>query len=198
MIGSSTSSGSWPRTRDTRSRTSLAAASVARSGTNSTVICETSSRLTDLMVRTPSMPAMLSSSGCVTWDSITCGLAPLYTVRTETTGVSIFGYSRTVRRRNEMAPTRTMSRLITVERTGRLMESSGRNIRIQESGFRIRQSLCTSAHGFLRLHRTCWILTPGSRILVGQHSHRCSILEAKLAIDDDRVAGGETAADLDF
>ena len=33
--------------------------------------------LTDLMLFTPSMPEMLSSRGCVTWDSITWGLAPL-------------------------------------------------------------------------------------------------------------------------
>src|SRR5688572_12853338 len=80
------------------------------------------------MLFTPSMPEMLSSRGCVTCDSMTCGLAPLYTVRTDTTGVSIFGYSRTVRRRKEITPIRMMRRLITVARTGRLIESSGRNM----------------------------------------------------------------------
>jgi len=48
-----------------------------------------------------------------------------YTVRTETTGVSIFGYSRTVRRVKLMAPTSTIIRLITVAKTGRLMQTSG-------------------------------------------------------------------------
>jgi len=64
--GSLVSPGSWPRTRATRSRTSLAAESTSRSSRNSTVIWLTSSRLTDLMVRMPSMPASESSSGWLT------------------------------------------------------------------------------------------------------------------------------------
>ena len=75
--GSSMSLGSRPRTRDTRSRTSLAAASVSRSRTNSTVIWLTSSRETDLIVFTPSMPESESSSGWVIWLSMTDALAPL-------------------------------------------------------------------------------------------------------------------------
>ena len=80
------------------------------------------------MVRTPSMPDSESSSGCVTCDSITCADAPVYTVRTDTTGVSIFGYSRTDNRVNAITPSNTMTRLITVASTGRRMLSSGRNI----------------------------------------------------------------------
>ena len=118
--------GQSARTRATRSRTSFAAESTSRSGTNSTVIWLTSSRDTDFTVRTPSMPEIESSIGWVICDSITCGLAPLYTVRTETTGVSIFGYSRTDRRENEIAPSSTIIRLITVASTGRRMQSSGR------------------------------------------------------------------------
>ena len=57
-------------------------------------------------------------------DSITCGLAPLYTVRTETTGVDL-RYSRTDSRENEIAPISTIMRLITVASTGRRMQSSG-------------------------------------------------------------------------
>src|SRR5688572_14073094 len=86
---SSDASGSSDLTRATRSRTSFAAESTSRSGTNSTVIWLTSSRDTDFTVRTPSMPEIESSIGCVICDSVTCGLAPLYTVRTETIGVSI-------------------------------------------------------------------------------------------------------------
>src|SRR5512145_163431 len=122
---SSDASGSSARTRATRSRTSFAAESTSRSGTNSTVIWLTSSRDTDFTVRTPSIPAIESSSGCVICDSITCGLAPLYTVRTETTGVSIFRYSRTDSREKEIAPISTIMRLITVASTGRRMQSSG-------------------------------------------------------------------------
>src|SRR5262245_23427728 len=187
MIGSSTSSGSCPRTRDTRSRTSLAAASVSRSGTNSIVICDTSSRLSDLMLLTPSIPEMLSSSGCLTWLSMTCGLAPLYTVRTETTGVSIFGYSRTVRRRNEMTPIRMMSRLITVASTGRRIDSSGRNIQALSGGRSRRGSILLLAFGG-RLRRR----------LLGQHGDRHAVAQAQLAVEHDGVAGREPAADFDL
>jgi hypothetical protein len=93
------------------------------------VIWLTSSRDTDFTVRTPSMPEIESSIGWVICDSVTCGLAPLYTVRTETIGVSIFGYSRTDRRENEIAPSSTIIRLITVASTGRRMQSSGRRTR---------------------------------------------------------------------
>ena len=74
---SSDASGSSARTRATRSRTSFAAESTLRSGTNSTVIWLTSSRDTDFTVRTPSMPEIESSIGWVICDSVTCGLAPL-------------------------------------------------------------------------------------------------------------------------
>jgi len=74
--GSLDSSGSTPRTLATRSRTSLAAASGSRDRMNSTVIWLTSSRLTDLMVRMPSMPDSESSSGSVIWLSITSAEAP--------------------------------------------------------------------------------------------------------------------------
>ncbi len=53
--GSSTSSGRSARARATRSRTSLAAASTLRSSSNSTVIWETCSRLSEVMCLTPSM-----------------------------------------------------------------------------------------------------------------------------------------------
>ena len=59
---------------------------------------------------------------------MTCALAPLYTVRTDTTGVSIFGYRRTVRRSKEITPMSTIIRLITVAKTGRSMQISGRRM----------------------------------------------------------------------
>src|SRR5262245_19404611 len=187
MIGSSTSSGSCPRTRDTRSRTSLAAASVSRSGTNSIVICDTSSRLSDLMLLTPSIPEMLSSSGCVTWLSMTCGLAPLYTVRTETTGVSIFGYSRKVRRRNEMRPIRMMSRLINVASTGRRMDSSARNMQ----ALRGDRSRCGSVL-LLAVRGRLW------RRPLRQHDDRHAVAQAQLPVEHDGLAGRQAAADLDL
>ena len=121
---SSAACGKRARTRAARSRTSLAAESTLRWETNSTVIWLTSSREMDLMVLMPSIPDKESSSGCVIWLSTTCALAPLYTVRTDTTGASILGYSRTVRRKKEIMPTRIMTKLITVANTGRRIERS--------------------------------------------------------------------------
>src|SRR6185369_9144069 len=74
----------------------------------------------------PSMPAIDSSSTRVTWLSSTCALAPRHTVSTSTTGRSMFGYSRTVRRLNETTPIRITTRLSTVAKTGRRMQSSER------------------------------------------------------------------------
>src|SRR5215470_5997003 len=80
------------------------------------------------MVLMPSIPDSESSSGCVMALSITCAVAPLYTVRTDTTGGSMFGYSRTAMRVKDRAPTSTMMRLITVASTGRRMEMSDKTI----------------------------------------------------------------------
>ena len=120
--GSSTSSGSLLRARATRSRTSFAASSTLRSRSNSTVICDTCSRLSEVRWRTPSMAISWSSSGCVTEVSITSGAAPGSTVVTATTGGSTSGYSRLGRRSSAIAPKRTITSDITVERTGRSMQ----------------------------------------------------------------------------
>src|SRR5262245_15926801 len=76
----------------------------------------------------PSMPAIDPSSTRVTWLSSTCALAPRQTVSTSTTGRSMFGYSRTVSRLNETTPIRMTTRLRTVAKTGRRMQSSDRPI----------------------------------------------------------------------
>lgn len=98
MTGSSISSGRAPRTRPTRSRTSLAATSGSRVIRKRTVIWLVSDRLIDDITSMPSMPDRLSSSGWVTWLSTISALAPWYLVVTVTTGSSILGYSRTDRR----------------------------------------------------------------------------------------------------
>ena len=51
-----------------------------------------------------------------------------YTVRTETTGGSMLGYSRTAMRENDKIPTSTIIKLITMASTGRLIEISDRTI----------------------------------------------------------------------
>jgi hypothetical protein len=75
-MGSSASRGSRPRTRDTRSRTSLAASSTFRDSSNSIVITEPCSRLEDSIVFTPSRVANSSSRTSVISVSTTPGLAP--------------------------------------------------------------------------------------------------------------------------
>ena len=90
-MGSSTSSGRSPRVRATRSRTSLAAASRSRPSSNSMVIIETCSRLSEVTCLTPSMPFTWSSMGSVTEVSTTSGAAPGKIVVTETTGGSTLG-----------------------------------------------------------------------------------------------------------
>src|SRR5262245_40562961 len=122
------SSGNAERTRATRSRTSLAAASTLRVTRNRTVIWLLSARLIEVITSMPSMPESESSSGLVTWDSMISALAPGKPVSTVTTGSSIFGYSRIGKRCQQMRPTRSTIRLNTVAKTGRLMQRSARNM----------------------------------------------------------------------
>ena len=93
--GGSASVGSTRRARLTRSRTSLAARSRSAPRSNSTVMVDRPARLTELIVRMPSMPLICSSSGSVICESMTSALAPRYSVVTLITGGSTAGYSRT-------------------------------------------------------------------------------------------------------
>ena len=68
--------GRLPTTRDTRSRTSLAASSISRSSENSTDTLERPSRLLELIRSTPWMPAICCSIGSVIRLSITSADAP--------------------------------------------------------------------------------------------------------------------------
>ena len=76
MSGGSASTGSWSRIPDTRSRTSFAAPSMSRSMSNSMVIFERPSSLTDSMVRIPSTPETRSSMSWVMRVSTTLAAAP--------------------------------------------------------------------------------------------------------------------------
>ena len=122
--GSSISSGSRLRARATRSRTSLAAASRSRPSSNSTEICETCSRLSEVTTLTPSMPFTWSSRTSVTEVSTTSGAAPGNTVVTETIGGSIDGSSRLVSRSRLIPPKSRITSDITVASTGRSMQIS--------------------------------------------------------------------------
>src|SRR5262245_18348274 len=122
------SSGRAERTRATRSRTSLAAASTLRVTVKRTVIWLLSARLIEVMISMPSMPDSESSSDLVTWDSMISALAPGKRVSTVTTGSSMFGYSRIGSRCQQIRPTSSTIRLSTVAKTGRLMQRSARNM----------------------------------------------------------------------
>ena len=74
--GTSASSGRRPTTRATRSRTSLAAASISRERWKVMLTLEDSSRLVDSIVLMPSIPAIASSMIWVTWVSMICAEAP--------------------------------------------------------------------------------------------------------------------------
>src|SRR4029079_11757709 len=124
ITGSSTSSGRRPRTRDTLSLTSCAAASISRSRLNSRVIVLTCSWLALVIARNPSTLDSSSSRTSVTADSTTCGLAPGRRTVTDTIGGSASGNSRTGNRVYEITPTSTSPRLIMLDRTGRRMNLS--------------------------------------------------------------------------
>ncbi len=76
ITGSSTSSGSLARARDTRSRTSEAAESGSRSTLKRMEIWLRSAREMEDSTSMPSMPARESSRGLVTWDSMISAEAP--------------------------------------------------------------------------------------------------------------------------
>ena len=76
ISGGSTSSGRLSSTRDTRSRTSFAAASMSRDSTNSTVMRDRPSDEDELTVSMPSTPLIASSMTCVTRVSTTLAAAP--------------------------------------------------------------------------------------------------------------------------
>ena len=124
ITGSSTACGKRLRTRDVRSRTSAAAVSASFSSLKRTVICVCSARLIDVITSTASIPAIESSSGLVTCDSMTSADAPAYLTVTVTTGSSILGYSRTDNFVKLTAPISNTSSDSTVANTGRRMESS--------------------------------------------------------------------------
>ena len=76
ITGSSIDCGNLLRTREVRSRTSAAAASASFSRRKRTEIWLWSARLIEVSTSTASMPAIESSSGLVTCDSITSAEAP--------------------------------------------------------------------------------------------------------------------------
>src|SRR5262249_47539168 len=92
--------------------------------TNWIVIIETPSRDTLLSSSTPWMVLMMSSSGLVTPVSISSGEAPRKVVVTLTMGSSTLGNWSTPISRKQNQPSTTNSRLIIVEKTGRLMQRS--------------------------------------------------------------------------
>ncbi len=74
--GGSASGGRLPTTRATRSRTSLAASSTERPGSNSRLMLERPSVLCEVILVMPSSPATRSSITCVILVSTTSADAP--------------------------------------------------------------------------------------------------------------------------
>src|SRR5690625_404216 len=132
--GGSASAGRRRSTLATRSRTSLAAASMSRLRSNSMVIWERAARLLELMAVMPAMPATLSSSSWVTRAATTAAEAPMYSVRTDTMGGSMSGYSRRVRRSKATLPKTTSSRLMTMAKTGRRTAVSDSSMSVDSPG----------------------------------------------------------------
>src|SRR4249919_3052623 len=96
----------------------------------------------------------------------------------------MFGYSRTDRRWNAINPSRTMTRLSTVARTGRLIKSSEMNMN------RAAGDGCMRSAFFLR--------GAGGDRRIDHDRHRRSVLQLELAIDDDHVLRPKALHDLHF
>src|SRR5262245_58069159 len=72
----------------------------------------------------PSALAITRSSGVVMKPRTRSAFAPTYTVETRTTAMSLRGYWRTLRERTAASPAMRITRLTTMERTGRLTKIS--------------------------------------------------------------------------
>ena len=92
-LGLSASIGSRGEALETFSLTSLVADSMSLDRLNSILILESSSLLSDFISLIFEIPARESSRTCVISLSTISADAPLYTVLTVTTGLSISGYS---------------------------------------------------------------------------------------------------------
>src|SRR5574343_585196 len=213
MTGSSIACGRRLRTREVRSRTSAAAVSASFSRRNLTVICDCSARLMEVITSTASMPAIESSSGLVTWVSITSAEAPGYFTLTVTVGSSILGYSRTDRRSKLTAPTSRISSDMTTASTGRRMETSASCISASlagvgaaEGGSRCRpgrrfvgrcrcRSRCRSRGGCGGRSGSAVAALAGARQI--DHTHRRAIfLQTLVAGGHDGIVGLQTFGDL--
>src|SRR5215813_8899375 len=76
----------------------------------------------------PSALAMTRSSGVVVKPRIRSAFAPTYTVETRTIAISLRGYCRTLSDRMDCSPAMRITRLTTIERTGRLTNKSVKRI----------------------------------------------------------------------
>src|SRR5258708_13712357 len=72
----------------------------------------------------PSALAMTRSSGVVMKPRTRSAFAPTYTVVTCTTAISLRGYCRTLNERMDCKPAITITRLTTIDSTGRFMKRS--------------------------------------------------------------------------
>src|SRR5258706_3564790 len=91
----------------------------------------------------PSALAITRSSGVVMKPRTRFAFAPVYTVTTLTTAMSLFGNCRTLSERIDWMPAIRITRLTTIARTGRLMKRSVsfmcRSSRLRSAVFRLRR-----------------------------------------------------------
>ena len=107
-------------------RTSLTARSVSVPRRNSAVVTEMPSEISEVMWRTPAIPATAVSTCRVTEFSISSGDAPARLTETVTIGKLTFGVAFTGSRRKEKMP-------ITVSSRNRTMVGIGRRIAQEDS-----------------------------------------------------------------
>ena len=122
MVGGSTPSGST--TLLSLDCTSVSAASMLRSMSNSSVIEACPCWICDVTLRTPCVDSTCSSILSTTSLSMISGAAPLHVVLMVSTGKSTSGCSLTPRRESPIAPKMISAAMSIQAKTGRRMERS--------------------------------------------------------------------------
>src|SRR4029079_10588804 len=117
------------RTAEMASRISCVACSTAFENTNCTMICAKPSVDVELILSTPLMPEILSSTLLTTSRSTTSGAAPGYAIATNTIGASMSGNSSVSSRASDARPNTTSAIIVTTVTIGRRMAKSETNIR---------------------------------------------------------------------
>src|SRR4029453_18863787 len=123
-VGGAGSGGSSLSTVDTRSRTSVAAASPSRSSLKLPMTNDAPGPETERISSSPSTVLTASSRRCATSVSMSSGADPASVARTRTCGMSTDGKRSTPSPRYAAAPVTTSARMIIVAKMGRRVQIS--------------------------------------------------------------------------